>query len=92
MREKWKALTKRERLLFAAALVFLALPSSSASANTAKQKDSRVPAASEKLAGLAGVKQTALWCFTASGRFFHARGVLIRKDIKEIPCISALLV
>ena len=25
MREKWKALTKRERLLFAAALVFLAL-------------------------------------------------------------------
>ena len=42
--------------------------------------------------GLAGVKQTALWCFTASGRFFHARGVLIRKDIKEIPCISALLV
>ena len=58
----------------------------------AKQKDSRVPAASEKSAGLAGVRQTALWCFTASGRFFHAWELLIRKDIKEIPCISALLV
>ena len=46
----------------------------------------------EKSAGLAGVRQTALWCFTASGRFFHAWELLIRKDIKEIPCISALLV
>ena len=61
-------------------------------ARRAKQKDSRVLAASEKSAGLAGVRQTALWCFTASGRFFHAWELLIRKDIKEIPCISALLV